>query len=384
MKILVVSAILSPEIGGPASYVSEIIKRLGKEYQFRAITFTPNPNPIDGVEIVSVSQTGNTFIRQAKLFWQIFRNAFWSDLFYVMEPLVVGIPAGIIGFLFRKPVVIRFVGYQPWEESLANGVTEKYLDQFLTSPDGGVKAKILILATAMAFKMANQIIVPSKYLVTVLEKYFSVPRSKINHIYNAFEIPKVTPAPKSKIPTAISIGRLIYRKRVDWTIEAVALCTKNTGKFLQLLIVGDGPDRPRLERVAKDLVKKYKIKPFVAFLGQKSWLDGLSLLASADVYLLTSVYEGLPFTVVESLVLGTSVIATDVPGTSEIAINRVTALTSAAGDVRGLANNIEEIIKNSALSKKLVGTGQKLIKKEFNWSQNLKTTQGVFRLALDG
>lgn len=382
MKILIITSILPPEIGGPASYVPQIVKRLGKGYQFRATTFTSAPGRIPGVEIFALSQKGGTIFRQGRLFLEVLKNVFWADVFYLMDPLVVGLPPGIIGLIFRKPVVIRFVGYQPWEELLASGKTEKFLDQFLANPDGGVKSRLYILATILALRLAKKIVVPSRYLATVLQKYFAVRGKKVVHVYNAFAIGKVERREKAKTKTAVSIGRLIFRKRVDWTVEAVARYTKNTGKYLRLLVVGDGPDRRRIEKGAEGLGKKYKIEPFVQFLGQKSWRDGLSILSGADVYLLTSVYEGLPFAVLEALELGVPVVATDVAGTDEVAIDGQTAITAKPGDTEKMAYAIDRLLSDKTLARRLIRTGQEMIAREFAWRNNLVKTREVFQSAL--
>ena len=378
MNILIISPIMPPEIGGPASYVPEIIKRLGNDFRFRVITFSPNPILIKNIPIISISQNGGMLARQARLIWAILMHSWWADLLFAQEPLVAGVAAGLVSKIVKKPMVIRFVGYQPWEDLLALGQTKKFLDGFLDNPDGGIKSRVYIWMTMFVFKITSNIIVPSKYLATVLQKYFLVPAEKITHIYNDFEIPKVVPATKQKEKTAISIGRIIIRKHVDWTIEAVARYTKNTGQYLRLLIVGDGPNLSRLEKITKQLVKKYQIKPFVKFLGRKSWVDGLSILKASDVYILTSIYEGLPFTVVESLVLGVPVVATDIPGTNEVAINNQTALTAPPGAINQLAKNIERLLIDPKLAKKLVTNGQKMIKEKFTWKENILKTNTIF------
>lgn len=378
MKILIVSPIMPPEIGGPASYIPEVINRLGEKFHFRVITFTPNPNRLGGTIVRPVSQQGGMLFRQVRLFWETVKNALWADVIFVQEPLVAGVSAGLVGVVFRKPVVVRFVGYQPWEELLAKGQTKKFLDGFLADPDGEIRSRLYILFTRLAFKMARKVIVPSRYLRDILIKHFSVPPSKISHIYNAFALPRVATLPKNKIKTAISIGRIIFRKRVDWTVEAVARYIKKSGRSLRLLVVGDGPDKPRIEKLARNLVDKYEIKPFVRFFGQKSWLEGLSILKSADIYLLTSVYEGLPFTVLESLSLGVPVVATEIRGTNEVAIDQKTALTSLPGDVPDLTKNIATILDNPQLARELVESGRKMIMEKFTWEENIKKTSKVF------
>jgi glycosyltransferase involved in cell wall biosynthesis len=77
---------------------------------------------------------------------------------------------------------------------------------------------------------------------------------------------------------------------------------------LGLVVVGDGPERPRLERRAREL----GVSDRVYFAGQRSKKEALSLMAACDLFVLNSAYEGLPHVVLEAMALGLPVVATAV------------------------------------------------------------------------
>ena len=103
-----------------------------------------------------------------------------------------------------------------------------------------------------------------------------------------------------------SVGRLVSAKGFDVLIDALAM--GRLGEAWELLIVGDGPLRPRLER----LVQRRRLDGHVRFLGAVD--NPYPIMASADVVVQASRWEGLGMVVLEALSLGVPVIATTCPG----------------------------------------------------------------------
>lgn len=107
----------------------------------------------------------------------------------------------------------------------------------------------------------------------------------------------------------LSVGRLRKQKRHDLFLRAFALLPHReqyTG-----VIVGDGPERASLERLAQELGISNRIR----FLGSR---DALPLYSAADIFVLTSEREGFPNVVLESLASGIPVVSTRMPGVVDI------------------------------------------------------------------
>lgn len=373
-KVLIVSSIFPPEIGGPASYIPEVITRLGRKFDFSVVTFTPNPDRAVCPHVVSISQAGGTLARQWRLFRVVWKKAREADTVFCQDPLVVGLTAGIAGKLLEKKLVIKFVGDPAWEAAYGAGRTKKFLDDFLAAPDSGLKSRLDIFLTRLSFTLANVIITPSRYLGTVVSRFYFQPESKIEVIHNAFEIPQKSSRKTAhhRAYTVITpLGRLVTWKKVDQVIEAVRKIN-TAGKIkVTLQVVGDGPERKTLEKLAGGLS--------VEFLGQTSREKGIELLKKADLFVLNSVYEGLPHTVLEAFAVGTPVVATDIPGTNEVAINNKTALTVSPGDVPGLATAVITALTNKDKTAVLITNGQNLLRKRFSWSQSFFQLEEIFR-----
>jgi glycosyltransferase involved in cell wall biosynthesis len=106
-------------------------------------------------------------------------------------------------------------------------------------------------------------------------------------------------------------------KRIDLVIEAVVQCDG-----VSLVIVGDGPERGRLERVAR----VHGIAERVHFTGQCSQAETMALMATCDVLVLNSTHEGFPHAILEAMALGLPVVATAVGGTPELLEDGVNGL----------------------------------------------------------
>lgn len=106
-----------------------------------------------------------------------------------------------------------------------------------------------------------------------------------------------------------SVGHLIPEKGHDLVIEALSELPD-----IQLLIVGDGPERDRLERLAESVGVSNRVR----FLGLVDHRDMPSVYCAVDALVLASMREGMPNVVLESLACGTPVVATRVGGVAEL------------------------------------------------------------------
>lgn len=163
------------------------------------------------------------------------------------------------------------------------------------------------------FARADKIICVSEYVCNDLAEHFGIPRAKMFVIYNPVDVERVRRlADGSENPFAglaphlVAVGRLVRVKGYDVLIDALALVRKTIPA--QLTILGEGP----LEMDLKARSERLGLAGAIEFAGFQS--NPYPYLKHADLFLLSSRYEGLPLVVLEALALGQHVVASDCPG----------------------------------------------------------------------
>ena len=110
-------------------------------------------------------------------------------------------------------------------------------------------------------------------------------------------------------PALISVGHLIPRKGHDLTVRAMALLPE-----WELMVVGEGPERPALEALARTL----GVQDRVRLLGARPHGQLAACYGAADLMVLASSREGWANVLLESMACGTAVVASDIPGNPEV------------------------------------------------------------------
>ena len=149
----------------------------------------------------------------------------------------------------------------------------------------------------------------------------------------------------------LSIGRLTHQKGHEFLIQAMS---KVVSRFPNVTggICGDGPLRSQLEKQ----IKEADLSDYVRLLG--AWEDISPLLASADIFILPSRWEGLSRALMEAMAAGLPVIATQVDGTKDLIIDGVNGVMVPSEDVEALADSILELIDKAEMRKNIAAAGQ--------------------------
>ncbi len=256
-----------------------------------------------------------------RLFWFVKNNR--PDAVIAVESL------SVLFFLFvffrsNRPLVIN------WEH-------------FNARIDLGLNSRKL--ARRLAVWFADQIVVLSDkdkgYWITQLK----CPGAKLIRIYN------MNPALGSVIQLndhdkplkhhVLAAGRLTHQKGFDLLIKAWYAIPDGQRRGWALRICGEGPERTRLEK----LIAQFDLGEEVQLVGQVS--DIKSEYEEADLFVLSSRFEGFGLVVLEALSFGVPVVSFDCPaGPSEIIEDGVDGLLVAAEDIEGLASAMASLIKS--------------------------------------
>ena len=146
----------------------------------------------------------------------------------------------------------------------------------------------------------------------------------------------------------LTANRFNPQKDIKTLIQAFAKVVKSEISS-RLIILGDGPEKPRLESLARQL----NVHDFIDFVGFKN--NPFAWMAKAQVFVLSSAYEGLPNVLIEAMACGTPVVSTDCPhGPREILQDGKFGRLVPVGDYKQLSFAILETLKNSIPSDLLI------------------------------
>jgi glycosyltransferase involved in cell wall biosynthesis len=196
---------------------------------------------------------------------------------------------------------------------------------------GGSRARVL--AGLLNRGLAARVAVGSN-LVREIESLPFSPKTPVHLIPPGIPVP--APAPSRPRPHGAVIGtiaRLVSGKRVDLLVEAVAQLPR-----CSLIIVGEGPERTRLEALVRDR----GVADRVSLVGWSE--EPSSWLARFDVFALASEAEGLPLTVLEAMHAGVPVVATDVGSMRDAVEPGRTGVLVPSGSVAALVEAFRSLL----------------------------------------
>ena len=200
------------------------------------------------------------------------------------------------------------------------------------------------------YPTADKIISLSNEMAKDLQGFCNIPAAKIKTIYNPVdidtilvcrkEVPEHLPELKSSASTVIAVGRLCKQKNYPALLRAISILKLH--REVALIILGEGPDRSLLEKMIEDL----KLSNTVHLLGHVE--NPYKYMAQADVFVLASLWEGLPNVVIEALACGCRVVSADCPsGPREILQQGRYGKLVPVNDVAALANAIDDFLKEN-------------------------------------
>jgi len=145
----------------------------------------------------------------------------------------------------------------------------------------------------------------------------------------------------------VSIGRLSPEKGQRYLVAAMAEIARQSRQPVRLVLVGDGPDRPALEKLAASfgLVDQVKFVGHRADIWPYHWI--------ADVFVLPSLSEGSPLALLESMAAAKPIVATRVGGVPEAVQDGESALLVPAGEPLALAQAILAVLEDANLRDRL-------------------------------
>jgi len=176
-------------------------------------------------------------------------------------------------------------------------------------------------------------------------------------------------------PVIGTVARLHRQKGVIHFVRA-AVALRDSHPEAQIVVVGGGGLEAKLRAEAKKLGLDRRF----AMLGERS--DARELLSLFDVFVLPSLWEGLPLVLIEAAALGKPIVATDIDGNREIVSAGQTGLLVDPGDPAAIASAVNRLLDDPALSARLAACARAEIPPRFGLDRMVRAYEEVYRTAL--
>lgn len=334
MRVLIVTGIWPPDVGGPASHAPEVAEfLLGRGHSVEVVTTAAAPPEPQPYPVRWVSRELPVGIRHLAAASRIRELARRSDVAY---------STGMLGrtalgcSLARRPFVAKLTQDPAFERALRRGQFSGDPVEFQSSGS----ARGLRAARDRELRRAAHVVCPSAFLAGLVRGW-GIPEDRISVLPNPTPpLPELPPRVHRERPLLAFAGRMTAPKALGIALEAVAQVPE-----VDFELAGDGDERAALENRAHHLGLDGRVR----FLGSLPRDEVLALFRRADAALLSSAWENFPHTLVEALAVGTPAIATDVGGVREIVTHGENGLLVGPGDPGALAAAIRRFLADDML-----------------------------------
>jgi glycosyltransferase involved in cell wall biosynthesis len=201
--------------------------------------------------------------------------------------------------------------------------------------------------------------------------------NKIRIIYNGIYIDKFDAKKSENIYNRKgdeivigNAGRLVKQKGQKFLVE-LASNLKSRGINFRIIIAGEG----KMENELQNLVKKNQLEDKIEFIGFVE--DMKSFMQSIDIFVLTSIWEGFGYVLVEAMACSKPVVAFRISSNPEVVLDNVTGYMVEPFDVSSMTEKVIQLIEHKDTREKMGNEGRKRVENIFNFSKTLENFEAV-------
>lgn len=178
-----------------------------------------------------------------------------------------------------------------------------------------------------------------------------------------------------------TVGRPSYQKNLEMMVRVISKI-KEKDSEIHLVIMGVGYYSPELENV-KRLINSLGLKSNITLLEWTTQKNIFTIIEKSQAYITTARYEGLPYSVIESMAIGKPIIATNADGNRDLVVHNENGYLLDFNQINEMAKLTYEILKNKLLNKKFSEKSRKLFLENFNITSNIKNLETLYKDKLD-
>lgn len=372
MNILHISSNYYPEVGGLATSVPPLVKKLiARGHKSLVLTRDvkgyPSYEILDGIPVYRSTRVPGYFYHPPVAFAKSVlmgvkaRKIINKENIEIIHSHDINVSAiaGIIGTKYKDvKKVTKLSGGLSWELLSLMKWKNQTLEEFYAS--GGFLIDILERIQRTICNQYDAVIAPSNYIKRILTKYGGADSSQIHVLYNGITVEPYSESHVSEIRRTllsdskylvVNACRMVPWKGLDYLIEAFRILPED----IRLVLIGDGPVRNTIQSMAKGLN--------VVFLDKMPHSQVQSYIRACDVFVMPSLFENFPLAALDCLATQTPIIATNIGGTPEIITHNETGLLIKAGEVEAIADSVLRLLSDSELYAKIKTNQEERLKK---------------------
>src|SRR3989344_8805203 len=385
-KILFI--ITKSEMGGAQRFLYDFVTRLNPN-DYELLVAAGLPAQADGkeglleklekknIQTASIKNFSNfPGIKNALAFWEIFRLIikFKPDILYLLSS-EAGFTGSIAGAfcraLTKKPnkIIYRIGGWA------------------FKEPKNVLIKKVYLWAEKISAPFKDLIITNSEFDRQLAIKNNIIKPEKIIVIYNSLDFDNLNFLPKKEarkfiaskinnsqfiIPDSILVGAIANLYKNKGLIYLIFAMAKISDNHINAVIIGDGPER----EILKKLIKKNNLENKITLIGYVP--DAYKYLKAFDIFVLPSIKEGQPWTILEAMAAEVPIVATNIAGIPEMIENEKSGLLVEPADPFALASAIERILTHPSLAQEFAKNALKTVKNKFNLTDMMRKNEKLF------
>ncbi|RZJ35023.1 MAG: DUF3492 domain-containing protein [Flavobacterium sp.] len=281
------------------------------------------------------------------------------------------IPALVLKYKYGTPMIVTEHGVYIRERLIAINTSEYSF--FLKK----ILIKFSECITELVYYKADKILSVNKFNIT-WEKLYGANPKKIEIIYNGIDHQLFVPAPKPEhlrgIPTVVAAARIFELKDILTMIRSCEV-VKRSIPNVKYLIYGDNNAVPEYTAECEKLIDELGVRDNFLLAGYHS--KPHALFCEGDISILTSISEGFPYTVLESMSCGIPVVATDVGGVTE-AIDENCGFICKPKDYEEIGSRVVELLQNEEMRARMGAYARKRVIDNFTIGKFIHEYEDVY------
>ena len=342
MKILLVSGIYRPDIGGPATYLPHLAEYLiseGHSVVVVTLKSASNQSISEKWPVVHINRNQLLPLRFIKTFFvllyhakqsdRLFANGLYQECGLVLRIVKLPSVAKVVGdpvyerMINRHKVNIGRIDFQKSELKISQKLQRAFLEFSLNSFDNLTCPSLELFTIIKSWKVKRPIFVIPNGVHGIVRK----------NRHQKYDV--------------VSVSRLIPLKNIDLLIKACSL------KQFKLAIVGDGPEAKKLQVLAKTIGADVK------FFGPLQENQVTRVLEESKIFALISEYEGLSYALLHAMALGLPPIVSATRGNLDVIKHGIDGLVVETNDIENITQAITKLVASRELRQK-IGSAAKL------------------------